>query len=57
MRKGAIQIDYVVAVGIFLLLFAFVAQYAVSYFNNVRETGDILVKIRVRILVGIHCLR
>ena len=42
MRKGAIQIDYVVAVGIFLLLFAFVAQYAVSYFNNVRETGDIL---------------
>lgn len=41
-RKGVIQADYVIAAGVFLIAFAFVVQYAINYFENVREISDIL---------------
>ncbi len=40
--KGAIPIDYVIAAGAFLFAFAFVVQYSIDYFDNVREISDIL---------------
>ncbi len=40
--KGAIPIDYVLAAGVYLFAFAFVVQYAITYFDNVREISDIL---------------
>ena len=40
--KGAIQVDYVIAAGTFIILFGFVVQYSISYFDNVREISDIV---------------
>ncbi len=41
-NKGVMQIDYIIAAGAFLAAFAFVVQYTVTYFDNVREVSDII---------------
>lgn len=39
--KGAIQVDYILAVSIFLIFFALTIQYTTDYFSTVRETTAI----------------
>ena len=40
--KGIVHIDYIIAAGAFLIAFAFVVQYTITYFENVREISDIV---------------
>lgn len=40
-RKGAIHVDYILAVSIFLIFFALTIQYVTDYFSTVKETTTI----------------
>ena len=42
-RKGFAQTDYVVAIGIFILIFALVVQYVSNYFSTLGDTTSIRV--------------
>ncbi len=39
--RGAVQVDYILAVSIFLIFFALTIQYITDYFSTVRETAVI----------------
>ncbi len=41
MRKGFVQTDYIIAIGVFLVVFAIVAQYVTNFFADVTQTTDI----------------
>ncbi len=38
--KGATQVDYILAAGIFILFFALVVQFITDYFSGVKDTTD-----------------
>ncbi|MBI2076721.1 MAG: LamG domain-containing protein [Candidatus Aenigmarchaeota archaeon] len=40
--KGATQVDYILAAGIFLIFFALTIQYITDYFAGVKDTADII---------------
>ncbi len=42
-RIGAIQIDYIIAAGVFIAVFAYLIQYTTGYYAAVKDTSDILV--------------
>ncbi|MEK6888410.1 MAG: LamG domain-containing protein [Candidatus Aenigmatarchaeota archaeon] len=42
-RKGIMQIDYIVAVGMFIIVFALVLQYVSNYFSTVGDSTNIRV--------------
>lgn len=42
-RTGAIQIDYIIAAGIFIAVFAYLISYTTGYYSSVKDTSDILV--------------
>src|SRR3989338_5456879 len=43
LRKGIMQIDYIVAVGMFIIVFALVLQYVSNYFSTVGDSTNIRV--------------
>jgi hypothetical protein len=42
--KGALQMDYIIAAGIFLLVLALVTQYILSYYSSIGEYSEVLSK-------------
>src|SRR3990167_1210481 len=42
-QKGIMQIDYIVAVGMFIIVFALVLQYVSNYFSTVGDSTNIRV--------------
>ncbi|MFA4820317.1 MAG: LamG domain-containing protein [Candidatus Aenigmatarchaeota archaeon] len=42
-RKGIMQIDYIIAVGMFIIIFALVLQYVSNYFSTVGENTNMRV--------------
>lgn len=41
-KKGAIQIDYIISLGLFLVVFAFIVFGTSSYFVNIKDTIDVV---------------
>ncbi len=42
--KGAVHVDYVLAMGLFLVAFAFVITYTTDYYSTVKETAAVMEK-------------